>query len=352
MRGAVVAGMLAAGCGLGLLEALPGAPAGQRAAASTAPDPAGQELAAYALAADPPLQASRSFEPARAALRPPVAARRATRPPAPAPPAAPAVQRTTVQVPLPGGRLEQLLLADPADPARRERVLVWHPPGSDSSRIPVVYWLHGVPGTPEDFLTSGYVAAVARAVVTGQIAPVVLAFPDGNSARHADTEWADSASGDQDLATLVSTGVVSAVESGAPRPAALRTVAGFSMGGYGAADIALHHPGVFGSLVSLEGYFHVDDPSGVLGHDPAALAGHTPLQDLGALGSRPVYLADYTDDIEPVVAGESQRLAGLLAARGATYQLTMVPGSGHSLAPLAALWPGIEQFLQRTAWNR
>ncbi|HEV7208933.1 MAG TPA: alpha/beta hydrolase-fold protein, partial [Mycobacteriales bacterium] len=178
-------------------------------------------------------------------------------PPAPAPPPAPplVVRRTAVAAALPGGSLEQLSFPDPADRSRSERVLVWHPPGPDSSKLPVVYWLHGVPGRPEDFLGSGYLAAVAREVLAGQLAPVVIAMPDGNSARHADTEWADSASGDQDLATLVAGQVVGAVEQGHPRPSSLRTLAGFSMGGYGAADIALHHPQVFGSVVCLEGYF-------------------------------------------------------------------------------------------------
>ncbi|HEV7208486.1 MAG TPA: alpha/beta hydrolase-fold protein, partial [Mycobacteriales bacterium] len=143
-----------------------------------------------------------------------------------------------------------------------------------------------------------------------------------------------------------------AVEQGHPRPSSLRTLAGFSMGGYGAADIALHHPQVFGSVVCLEGYFHVDDPSHVLGRTTTALAAHTPTAELAALGNRPMFLADYANDTEPVVAGESQRMASLLAQRKAIYQLVTVPGAGHGLAPLPGLWPDIERYLARTAWRQ
>jgi S-formylglutathione hydrolase FrmB len=35
------------------------------------------------------------------------------------------------------------------------------------------------------------------------------------------------------------------------------------MGGYGATNLALRHPDLFGQLVSVAGYHHVDDPDGV-----------------------------------------------------------------------------------------
>ena len=37
-----------------------------------------------------------------------------------------------------------------------------------------------------------------------------------------------------------------------------RTLAGISDGGYGAANIALHHPDVFGKVLSLGGFFMAD----------------------------------------------------------------------------------------------
>ena len=37
------------------------------------------------------------------------------------------------------------------------------------------------------------------------------------------------------------------------------------MAGYGAASIALRHTDLFGQFASLAGYFHLDDPSGVVG---------------------------------------------------------------------------------------
>ena len=49
------------------------------------------------------------------------------------------------------------------------------------------------------------------------------------------------------------------------RDAAHRAIAGFSMGGYGAMNIAMQNPGVFGQVVSIAGYFVVNDLSGMFG---------------------------------------------------------------------------------------
>ncbi len=48
---------------------------------------------------------------------------------------------------------------------------------------------------------------------------------------------------------------IAAVEGARRRPAALRVIAGFSMGGYGAMNMAMQNPGLFGTVVSISGYF-------------------------------------------------------------------------------------------------
>ena len=55
-----------------------------------------------------------------------------------------------------------------------------------------------------------------------------------------------------------------------------RAIAGLSAGGYGAVDIALRHPGVFGTVESWSGYFSAPH-DGSLAHASAlALAAHDP----------------------------------------------------------------------------
>ena len=59
--------------------------------------------------------------------------------------------------------------------------------------------------------------------------------------------------------------------------AAGRTLAGLCAGGYGAVDIGLRHPGLFGTLESWEGYFAPVFHDGPFVHaTPATLAAHDP----------------------------------------------------------------------------
>ena len=66
---------------------------------------------------------------------------------------------------------------------------------------------------------------------------------------------------------------IPAVEGAHMRDAAHRAIAGFSMGGYGAMNIAMQDPGVFGQVVSIAGYFVVDDLSGMFGGSAASSPG-------------------------------------------------------------------------------
>ena len=70
--------------------------------------------------------------------------------------------------------------------------------------------------------------------------------------------------------------VISAVEGAHRRDRRNRIIAGFSMGGYGAANLALRHPTVFGAVASFAGYFHIDDPDSVFGGDPRVESANDP----------------------------------------------------------------------------
>ena len=97
--------------------------------------------------------------------------------------------------------------------------------------------------------------------------PFVLAAPDGNGLSHRDTEWANAVDGTDQFETFVTGNVIRAVEGSHLRDRTRRAIAGFSMGGYGAVNLALRHPDLYGEVVPIAGYFHVDDPSGVFGHN-------------------------------------------------------------------------------------
>jgi S-formylglutathione hydrolase FrmB len=204
-------------------------------------------------------------------------------------------------------------------------VYVYRPAVADSRLLPVVYLLHGVPGSAADFFNAGGAERLNRLFASG-VAPFVLASPTGSGTARSDTEWADSVDGRDRVETYLINRVIPAVEGLYPRDAAHRVIAGFSMGGYGAANLALRHDNVFGGAASFEGYFHIDDPDEVFAHDPAVEDANNP----GVLVQRAhdvrFLLADGASDTEPVTQGEVRRFAELVARNNGISEVLLAPG--------------------------
>jgi S-formylglutathione hydrolase FrmB len=59
-----------------------------------------------------------------------------------------------------------------------------------------------------------------------------------------------------------------------------RAIGGLSEGGYGAINIALHHPREFGVVESWSGYETAANVPAIFGQDPLKLAANTPLRVL------------------------------------------------------------------------
>ncbi len=240
--------------------------------------------------------------------------------------------RRTVTVPLPGNNGSR-------------RVLVYTNTTTDSAQIPVVYLLHGLPGRPEDFESAGLLGALDHYAAAGG-RPLVVAAPDGKGAKHYDTEWADSADRRDLQETFVLQRVIPAVEGANVRDAAHRAIAGFSMGGYGATNIALRHPTSFGQLISIAGYYHVDDPSGVFAGRPAEIAANSPDRHAGSARHLRVLLTDGVEENEPLIQGEVDRFARLLRRHHVAVAVVETPGR-HDLGYLRHQLPTILSFLAR-----
>lgn len=146
--------------------------------------------------------------------------------------------------------------------------------------------------------------------------------------------------------------VVLAVEGSARRPVHRRTLAGFSMGGYGALNVGLRRPGVFGSLAAFSGYVTPDDPEGVFGGDPALLAANDPLRlaalDAASPGCRIALVESGREP--PLVAGDAATLAAVLRRRGTDVRESTAPGR-HAWSSVAARWPATLTWLA-TGWAR
>ncbi len=178
-------------------------------------------------------------------------------------------------------------------------------------------------------------------------APFVVAVPDGNGDTHADTEWADAVDGTDQLETFVTRTVLPAVEGDHRRPGRLRAIGGFSMGGYGALNLGVRHPRLFGSVVSIAGYGDLDDPDGVFDARPAVERANTPELHLAGLRGRTVYLGVGRDDDEPVVPGQPVSLSAALAADRVQHTLNITPGQ-HDWATVVTQWPAVCRFLTST----
>jgi len=151
---------------------------------------------------------------------------------------------------------------------------VYLPPGFDpASRYPVVYLLHGMPGSPSEYPDGTQFGRYSDSAITaGLLRPFIGVIPAAGTTPRYNGEWAgrwENALVDDVLPWVDSTLPTIAGRSG-------RVIAGLSAGGYGAVDIGLRHPNLFGAIESWSGYFRPlrDGPFKHAG--PAMLAANDP----------------------------------------------------------------------------
>lgn len=217
---------------------------------------------------------------------------------------------------------------DPSAWQGRRQVFVHHPAGPDRADIPVLYLLHGFPGDGRSLL-DGEIGALDTAMCRVGV-PFVVAAPDG-SAGDQDTEWGDDSAGRFAIESQVVGPIIEATEGGLRRTAARRAIVGYSMGGFGAAALALRHPDLYSQVGAFGGYFRIDDPDGVFGADGQA---HAPDQLVSASTSHRLrfFLVEGTDEDTPLqtgsIRGEADRFAAILRRDRVTVVVRHPPG-GH-----------------------
>ncbi|ADH69724.1 MULTISPECIES: alpha/beta hydrolase [Nocardiopsis] len=264
------------------------------------------------------------------------------------------IQGPSAPLPRPGqvsacaapGRDEVVTLPDTGAPEGGRPLWIRRPSGPDSADLPVLYLLHGSASTHETLMDEDVGALLDRQMCRSGV-EFVIAAPYGQESGGATTEWGDAADGGFALESFVTGAAVEAVEGEHTRPRALRAVGGFSMGGYGAAALALRHPDLYTQVVSWAGYFRVDDPYGVFGGDTGP---HSPDRLLGSQGVRDLrfMLVEGTEDHTPLqrgsIHGEAERFAGLLTERGMTVA-TLHPHGGHDFTTWKRSFPDAVDFL-------
>jgi S-formylglutathione hydrolase FrmB len=134
---------------------------------------------------------------------------------------------------------------------------VYLPPGFDpSQQYPIIIWLHGFMQDEQSFLWNGGLQKLDRAIVEGRLPPVIMAAPDGSIKGHpsilsAGSFFINSRVGNfedfivQDVWRFL-------VENFPIRPEReAHALAGFSMGGFAAFNLAMKYPQTFKVAVGV-----------------------------------------------------------------------------------------------------
>ncbi len=183
----------------------------------------------------------------------------------------------------PGGTLLRLTMAAPAMGEHARRVRVYLPPSyeargdSSSRRYPVVYMLHGWPGSEGNLPGSGHAAAIADTLIaSGAIPEILMVFPDGNGLGLAGRSyWINARNGRKRLEDYVTRDVVGWVDARYRTiPAAsARGIIGISDGGTAAFNLTFKHPELFSACGSHSADYVLErafGTGGFLGHGPGA----------------------------------------------------------------------------------
>jgi enterochelin esterase-like enzyme len=250
-------------------------------------------------------------------------------------------------------------LLRPLQPQNYERELVIYLPAeyvndpTKTGRFPVIYLLHGSPGTPNDFSKNGHWQILLEQSAKQEgFKPPILVAPNGNytAAAFGDSEWLNSADGQNRFEDFIVHQVVPYIDQhyrtlATPRS---RVIGGVSEGGYGAVNIALHNPGVFGNVMALSGYY-VNDGSGwarkTMGHNKDFLSYNSPLSVLNDPVDVAKWLSDWQTQRYFVASGlsenrytlESQELVEELRDHHISAELFQVEGK-HGWALWNALF--------------
>jgi enterochelin esterase-like enzyme len=194
---------------------------------------------------------------------------------------------------------------------------------------PVLYLLHGDPGSPSDWIQFGATGVFDTGIAAGVIPETIIVFPDGNGHVTASTQWANRFDGRDRIEDSVLELVDEVdLDYRTVPDAAHRLIGGLSSGGFGAANLAARHPNLFGIAMSFSGYFVARGP--VFGGISSYIRNNSPyyiVQDDPA--ARTVRYILVVGNRDPVYQQTNRNFAALLSQFGVPNDLNVLAG-GHS----------------------
>jgi len=226
-------------------------------------------------------------------------------------------------------------------------------PAYRAYRFPVIELIHGQPGTPQDWISVvGVTRAFEQLLAARRAQPAVLLMPDANGGRQISLQCLNQAGGPQDMTYLaVDLPAQIARTLRVSRPGGAWGVAGYSEGGFCAANMALHYPHRYGFAGVLSGYFqpmsNKPDGSGrpvsPFGGNSRLRMENTPLAELTRLPPAAVipkfWLAAGAADGQDVA--NAKRFWQELPPSQWNVRLTLTPGTGHTMTTWRAEIPSM-----------
>jgi enterochelin esterase-like enzyme len=224
-------------------------------------------------------------------------------------------------------------------------------------RFPAIELISGYPGQPQDWINvMGVVHAYQTLLQNGAVKPAVLIMPDPNGGLRVSLQCLNVAHGPQD-ATFIAREVPDYLTRTLrlQRPGRAWGIAGYSEGGYCAANLALVYPDRYGYAGVLSGYFRpfsdrLGHPSHLISpfdKDVARQRLNTPLIRVGTL---PV-----TVRVPKFWLGAGSSAHGDVSAARAFEQalltrqpnviLELAPGGAHTMATWRALIPPLLEWM-------
>jgi enterochelin esterase-like enzyme len=224
-------------------------------------------------------------------------------------------------------------------------------------RFPAIELIHGFPGEPQDWITVlGVTQLLPSLIQQHEAKPAVLVMPDANGQRGVSLQCLNQFNGPQDdtfLAKDLPAYIASRLRVQAPGTG--WGIAGYSEGGYCAANLALQHRGVYSFAGVLSGYFRPypnqfgSKMVSPFGGNARLAALNTPTDELRSLPlGRPLpqfWLGAGLLDAQDV--HNADNFAQLLQLRQPGVTLKMVPGDGHTMPTWRRLLPPMLTWMTR-----
>jgi enterochelin esterase-like enzyme len=239
------------------------------------------------------------------------------------------------------GTLEHIYVSSPALGGRHQGAYVYLPPGyfqHPQRRYRTFYLLHGFPGRPDAFMRTIRAGVLDDTLsAKGQIRPMILVMPMGSTGTFTDKEWANGVRPHEGWETFVARDLVRAIDKRyrTIRAGWGRAIGGLSEGGYGAINIAIHHPGEFRVVESWSGYQRADKLKAIFGDRASLLTWNSPMDELARAAAKlrraHTYFWFYIGRDDVRLLGQNRLFATQLARERIHHRFLLLVG-GHDWA--------------------